>query len=151
MVRQSKGQERRYALPLLLGGFGGQDSDAHGLQQERKGGPDQRSTENAKETGAGGIRMKKELFQELMESVRQGGRILRGERKPSRAIRLAEPDVRKIRRAYGLSQQKFAALMGISIATLRNWEQGRRRPQGAARVLLRIAAKHPQAVLDSVA
>jgi putative transcriptional regulator len=95
--------------------------------------------------------MKKELFQELMESVRQGGRILRGERKPSRAIRLAEPDVRKIRRAYGLSQQKFAALMGISIATLRNWEQGRRRPQGAARVLLRIAAKHPQAVLDSVA
>ena len=95
--------------------------------------------------------MKKELFEELMESVRQGGKILRGKRKASRTFRLPEPDVRKIRQAYGLSQQKFAALMGISIATLRNWEQGRRRPQGAARVLLRVAAKHPQAVLDSVA
>ncbi len=53
--------------------------------------------------------MKKELFEELIESVRQGGRILRGERKASRTFRLPEPDVRKIRQAYGLSQQKFAA------------------------------------------
>ena len=70
--------------------------------------------------------MKEELFAELLDSVRQGGRILRGELKPSRAFRFEDPDVRKLRERYGLSQSKFAALMGISPATLRNWEQGRR-------------------------
>ena len=61
-----------------------------------------------------------------------------------------EPDARKIRQSYGLSQEKFARLIGISVATLRNWEQGRRSPEGPARVLLRVAAKHPEAVLDVV-
>ena len=45
-------------------------------------------------------------------------------------------------------QDKFASLMGISVATLRNWEQGRRKPEGPARVLLRVASKHPEAILD---
>ena len=94
--------------------------------------------------------MKKELFEELLESVRQGGAILRGARKPSRVFEFSEPDVRTIRAHYGLSQEKFASLMGISVGTLRNWEQGRRRPEGPARVLLRVAAKHPEAVLDVV-
>jgi putative transcriptional regulator len=94
--------------------------------------------------------MKKELFEELLESVRQGGAILRGERKPSRVFEFSEPDVRAVRAHYGLSQEKFASLMGISVGTLRNWEQGRRRPEGPARVLLRVAAKHPEAVLDVV-
>lgn len=95
--------------------------------------------------------MKKELFDELMQSVKQGGAILRGERRPSRSFRFPEPNVRNIRKKYGLSQQKFAAMMGISVATVRNWEQGRRRPQGPARVLLHVAARHPEAVLDVVA
>ena len=94
--------------------------------------------------------MKKEVFEELLDSVRQGGQILRGERKPSRVFAAAEPNARKIRELYGLSQEKFASLMGISVATLRNWEQGRRKPEGAAKVLLRVAAKHPEAVLDVV-
>lgn len=94
--------------------------------------------------------MKKRLFAELLESVRQGGRILRGELKPSRAFRFEDPDVRKLREGYGLSQSKFAALMGISPATLRNWEQGRRKPEGSARVLLRVVARHPEAVLEVV-
>lgn len=94
--------------------------------------------------------MKKELFSELLESVRQGGAILRGDRKPSRIFKFSEPDVRGIREQYGLSQNKFASLMGISVGTLRNWEQGRRKPEGAARVLLRVAAEHPEAVLDVV-
>jgi putative transcriptional regulator len=80
--------------------------------------------------------MKEDLFSELLESVRQGGAILRGRLKPSRAVRFEEPDVRAVREGYGLSQSKFAALMGISPATLRNWEQGRRKPEGSARVLL---------------
>jgi putative transcriptional regulator len=94
--------------------------------------------------------MKKELFEELLESVKQGGKILRGEMKPGRVFNFDEVDVVEIRNSFGLSQDKFAQLLGISPATLRNWEQGRRKPEGAARVLLRVAAKHPEAVLDAV-
>jgi len=95
--------------------------------------------------------MRKALFDELLESVREGGAILRGEQTASREFLLDDPDVRSLRESYGLSQPKFAALLGISVGTLRNWEQGRRRPEGSARVLLRIVAKHPDAVLDVAA
>lgn len=78
--------------------------------------------------------MKKELFDELLESVREGGAILRGEREPSRRFTFEEPDVRDLREKHGLSQPKFAAMMGISVGTLRNWEQGRRKPEGRASV-----------------
>jgi len=93
--------------------------------------------------------MKHELFDELMESVKQGGAILRGKR-AAREKEFDAPDVAAIREEYGLSQAKFAALMGISVRTLQNWEQGRRHPHGPAQVLLRVAAKHPGAVLDAV-
>lgn len=95
--------------------------------------------------------MKKELFEELFESVKQGGAILRGKMKPSRTFEFPKSEVRKIREQYGLSQDKFARLMGISAATLRNWEQGRRKPEGPARILLMIAAKHPETLLDLMA
>ena len=94
--------------------------------------------------------MKKELFNELLESVKQGGAILRGKMKPSREFNFEPIDVQSIRKKYGLTQEKFAKLLGISVATLRNWEQGRRKPEGPARVLLRVAANHPEAVLDTV-
>ena len=94
--------------------------------------------------------MKDALSQELLESVREGAAILRAKRKPSRAFKLTTNEVRALRERYGLSQHKFAALMGISLGTLRNWEQGRRRPEGSAQVLLRVVAKHPEAVLDTV-
>lgn len=92
--------------------------------------------------------MKDELFNELLESVKQGGEILRGSRKAKRIFNFTEPDVKAIREHYGLSQAKFSKLLGISPATLRNWEQGRRKPDGPARILLCVAAKHPKAVLD---
>jgi putative transcriptional regulator len=92
--------------------------------------------------------MKQDLFDELLESVREGGAILRGEKRAAREFHFDEPDVRSLRKRYGLSQPKFAALLGISVGTLRNWEQGRRQPEGSAKVLLRIVAKHPDAVLD---
>jgi len=92
--------------------------------------------------------MKKELFDELLKSVKQGGAIMKRVMKPSRTFTFAESEVKKIREQYGLSQDKFAMLMGISTATLRNWEQGRRKPEGPARVLLQVAAKHPDALLD---
>ncbi len=94
--------------------------------------------------------MKKDMFDELVQSVREGGRILRGESKPKRAYKVREPDAAAVREAYGLSQQEFAALLGISVRTLQNWEQGRRQPQGPARVLLRVAAEHPKAVWDTI-
>ena len=95
--------------------------------------------------------MKKELFDELLESVREGSAILRRERVPARSFRIGEPDVRTLRQRYGLTQPKFAALMGISVATLRNWEQGRRRPEGPARALLKVAAANPEAVAAALA
>jgi putative transcriptional regulator len=94
--------------------------------------------------------MKKELSDELTASVQEGAEILAGRRVPSRRRDFTPPDVRAVRARYGLSQSRFAALMGISVATLRNWEQGRRRPEGSARVLLEVVAKHPEAVLDAV-
>lgn len=94
--------------------------------------------------------MKDDLFAELVESVREGGVILKGRAKPTRVTQLDESDIGALREAYGLSQEKFAALMGISVGTLRNWEQGRRKPEGSARVLLRVVARHPQAILDVV-
>ena len=94
--------------------------------------------------------MKDELFNELVASVREGGKILRGKTKASRSFMVATPNVRKIRANYKLTQNEFAALMGISVNTLRNWEQGRRAPEGAARVLLQVAAKHPDVIWDVV-
>jgi putative transcriptional regulator len=92
--------------------------------------------------------MKTELFEELLESVKQGSAIMKGSVKPSRMFEFPESEVKKLRYSYGLSQDKFAALMGISVATLRNWEQGRRKPEGPAKVLLIVAAKHPEVLLD---
>jgi putative transcriptional regulator len=94
--------------------------------------------------------MKDDMFDELVASVREGGAILRGEKKPERAFAVDGPNVKHIRAAYELSQNEFAALLGISVKTLRNWEQGRRLPKGPARVLLQVAAKHPDAVWDVV-
>jgi putative transcriptional regulator len=59
-------------------------------------------------------------------------------------------DVAALRRFVGLSQSQFAEAMGISVHTLRNWEQGRRRPDGAAIGLLRIAARHPRIIRENV-
>ena len=94
--------------------------------------------------------MKDELFDELVASVREGGAILRGETAPARAFVVDGPNVKRIRANYQLSQNEFAALLGISVKTLRNWEQGRRTPEGPARVLLQVAARHPDAVWDVV-
>lgn len=59
-------------------------------------------------------------------------------------------DIVALRRFVGLSQLKFAQAIGISVHTLRNWEQGRRRPEGAAIALLRIAARHPRIIRENL-
>jgi putative transcriptional regulator len=73
---------------------------------------------------------------------RQRERIIRGELEPG--------DVAALRRFIGLSQAKFAEALGISVHTLRNWEQNRRKPEGPALALLRIAARHPSVVRENV-
>lgn len=58
------------------------------------------------------------------------------------------PDIATIRQKTGLSQARFAQLLGVSVRTLQDWEQGRRAPSGAARTLLMVAARNPQALLE---
>ena len=93
--------------------------------------------------------MDKKMYDELLESVHQAKAIMKGEMKPGRVFKFEELDAKAIRRQLNLSQDKFAQLLGISVSTLRNWEQGRRRPEGPARVLLRVAAIHPEAIMDA--
>lgn len=92
--------------------------------------------------------MEDKLFQELLESVKQGAAIVKGKAQPSRSFEFPETEVRALREQFGLSQDKFAHLVGISVGTLRNWEQGRRKPEGPARVLLKVASRHPEVLLD---
>lgn len=94
--------------------------------------------------------MNDELFAELLDSVREGGEILQGKREPVRKYQVNAPDVKRIRTEYALSQSEFAAMLGVSVKTLQNWEQGRRSPQGAARILLQVAAQHPTVVREVV-
>ena len=95
--------------------------------------------------------MNKKNFDLLLESMREGGEILRGERKPSRRFVVEnKEDVQQVRQTFNLSQDTFAKFMGVSVGTLRNWEQGRRHPTGAARVLLRIAIRQPKLFADVV-
>jgi putative transcriptional regulator len=90
--------------------------------------------------------MNKNGFDKLALSIRQAGKIRRGEMKPSRVATFPAVDVRLIRARFGKSQTEFANMIGVSVATLQNWEQGRRQPQGPARALLKIAAVNPKAV-----
>ncbi len=59
-------------------------------------------------------------------------------------------DVAALRRFVGLTQVRFAQAMGISVHTLRNWEQDRRKPEGPAIALLRIAARHPRVIRENL-
>jgi putative transcriptional regulator len=93
--------------------------------------------------------MKKKLFEELKQSLREAGQIRRGAAKPSRIFKIdPKNDIAKVRGKLGLSQSKFATVLGISTDTLQNWEQGRRSPTGPAKVLLKIATKHPEILLE---
>lgn len=93
--------------------------------------------------------MNEKLFAELVQSVKEMRAIRRGQMKPLRVFEVAEPNAKKIRSRFKLSQTEFASLLGISVATLRNWEQGLRRPEGPARVLLHVVELHPDAVRDA--
>ena len=85
----------------------------------------------------------RDIGQEILEGLRE---LKRGE--TGRVVNI--PLVSEIRHKVGLSQSRFAALLGVSVRTLQDWEQGRRAPSGAARTLLLIADKNPEALLEVV-
>lgn len=96
--------------------------------------------------------MKEEDFNELVKSMEQTAAWLGGEDIPGFRVHFPPGgDVGAIRRATGLTQAAFAAQIGVSVATLRNWEQGRRCPDGPARVLLALLAKDPEIVKRTLA
>ncbi len=94
--------------------------------------------------------MKESRFKELLDSVKQMKEIEGGKRRPSRLFHVEPLRIKEIRKKLQMSQSQFARLIGISAATLRNWEQGRTYPEGPARVLLRVAENRPDAIWESL-
>jgi putative transcriptional regulator len=94
--------------------------------------------------------MKAQMFEELLGSVREAGAVLRGRRKPSRRTVIHASGVRIIRERTSLSQSEFADLIGVSVKTLQNWEQDRRRPTGPAAALLSIIKHDPELAVKAI-
>ncbi len=95
--------------------------------------------------------MKKEIFEQLVASVKEAGKIHRGEAKASRTFVFQPEEIRQIRDKLHKSQSEFAQMIGVSVSTLQNWEQGRRQPEGPARALLVVASKAPGVVAKALA
>ncbi len=94
--------------------------------------------------------MKNEDFDKLVSSIKEAGEIKSGKTKPSRMYEVDPPQIKMVREKLHASQNEFALMIGVSIRTLQNWEQGRRQPEGPAKALLRIASHNPEAVRDAL-
>ena len=86
------------------------------------------------------------IFEDIKEGLTEALEIERGERKPASYVELENP--KEIREKLSLTQPEFADFVGVRVATLRNWEQGRRRIPSTARTLLRIAQKYPKIIIE---
>lgn len=94
--------------------------------------------------------MKDDDFQLLIESARQMVAIEKGLMKPSRVTKYSKETVAQIRRSTNKSQPEFARMIGVSVSTLRNWEQGTRRPNKSAQILLKLVAANPSFVEETL-
>ena len=92
---------------------------------------------------------KRNLFRELKQSIAEFREFDAGRLK-LRTYEVKEPDIIAIRKKAKVSQQTFAALIGVSLRTLQNWEQGHRRPTGPARALLTIVQANPAAAIRAL-
>lgn len=90
--------------------------------------------------------MNKKDFEELKAAVVEMVEIEQGKRKPVSVVEIPTP--KQIREKLELSQPQFAELVGVKVATLRNWEQGRRKIPPTARTIFRIAQKYPKIILE---
>jgi putative transcriptional regulator len=94
--------------------------------------------------------MRKAAFEQLLLSVRQAADNPRGARALARAYRINAVSIKELRGWTKLSQPEFAAMLGVELSTLRNWEQGRREPTGPARALLRAIHNDPENVIRAL-
>ena len=94
--------------------------------------------------------MKKDMFDELLASVQEMDGIIQGKKAAARVTEFPEPEVKAIRERIGLSQNRFAMMIGVSKRTLENWEQGRRHPTGPAKALLRVLDADPEHVVRAL-
>jgi putative transcriptional regulator len=97
--------------------------------------------------------MSKRAFAKIKAGLDEAGAFLEGKADTKR-FRVHVPqsvDVKKIRRRLGFSQARFAATYGFALSAVRDWEQGRRRPERSARILLKIVEKEPEAVTRALA
>ena len=153
----------RFALPLdrvegaaapvsyIIGRTKGRDPVAIRVLEERSGGSDSETSFATRQSCQRGVRqVRRQMFEELLGSVREAGAILRGQRKPSRRAVIRSSGVRVIRERTSLSQSEFAHLIGVSVKTLQNWEQDRRRPTGPAAALLSIIDHDPALAVKAI-
>jgi|SRR5687767_4805243 putative transcriptional regulator len=90
-------------------------------------------------------------FEQLLKGVKEMKRHMAGQRvRGARTTRLEATDVQAIRKAANISQSQFAKLIGVNLRTLQNWEQGRTRPTGPARALLKIVASNPKSAIEAL-
>ncbi len=95
--------------------------------------------------------MKKERFDELLESVNEGVAIAQGKAKPARVHYFFTPEeIKDIRKSLKMTQEAFAASFCFSTSNVKQWETGARNPDASARALLRVIAKNPKAVLEAL-
>ena len=94
--------------------------------------------------------MKNNDFKELLNSIDQARKIHKGKLKPGRIFKFNPVAVKNIRKKLHVSQSKFAHMIGVSIDTLQNWEQGRRNPEGPALALLKVAETDPETVMKAL-
>jgi putative transcriptional regulator len=97
---------------------------------------------------------RKNVADEVVEAMREAAEIALGEVKPTAVHRFPLPldvDVRAVRSATGMSRTEFARRFALDPRALQDWEQGRRRPDRAARAYLTVIARHPEAVIEALA
>ena len=96
--------------------------------------------------------MSKKAYNAIREGLEDAIAYAEGKKSRGKAkrVKIEEVDVAALRRKLKLTQKQFAKIFGVSLATLRNWEQGRRRPEGPAMVLLNVIKREPEAVLRAL-
>ena len=96
--------------------------------------------------------MSKQAFEGIMQGLQEALAYAKGDQTVARVVHVAvkPADIKTARRKVGLSRDAFARAFGLSPATLRKWENGERQPTGAARVLLTIISREPEAALRAI-
>lgn len=94
--------------------------------------------------------MKNKDFKDLLNSIAQARKIRSGKLKTARVFKFHPIIVKRIRRKLHTSQVTFAHMIGVSVDTLQNWEQGRRSPEGPALALLKVAENNPETVMEAL-